>query len=377
MREADVQASLTHHIELIREHPLLSAVLSAVPSLVMIANARREIVYVNPAMLAFLGETADDVVGKTPGDVLGCLHATEDMGGCGLTPFCDYCGANQALQDSWEGTPAVQECHLTRSTETDPPALDLRVWTTPLIVGEEPFVFIAASDVSDERRRQSLERIFFHDILNTATIIDGSVKLWLSMDPEEDTTHVKSLLNQVTERLLDEIITQRNYVELENQQLTPKANHIEAREFLQGLVDSYLDHAATKGRDIRLEDGVPPQPLIIDKALLGRVLGNLLKNAVEATDDGQTIRLGYHPDGEDTVEFWVRNPTVMPEDVRLQVFKRGFSTKGNGRGLGTYSARILTERYLEGEISFTSEPGTGTVFRVRYPLRPSYATDED
>ena len=35
--------------------------------------------------------------------------------------------------------------------------------------------------------------------------------------------------------------------------------------------------------------------------------------------------------------------------------------------------KILTERYLEGEITFISEPRTGTIFRVRYPIRPEYA----
>jgi signal transduction histidine kinase len=57
----------------------------------------------------------------------------------------------------------------------------------------------------------------------------------------------------------------------------------------------------------------------------------------------------------------------MPESVRLQVFKRSFSTKGSDRGLGTYSIKLLTENYLGGEVGFASEEGNGTTFWVKLP----------
>jgi len=111
---------------------------------------------------------------------------------------------------------------------------------------------------------------------------------------------------------------------------------------------------------------------VVDKALLGRVLGNLLKNAIEASEPGETISVGCSRLETDRIEFWVHNAAVMPEHVRMQVFQRSFSTKGRGRGIGTYSVKLLTERYLEGTVSFTSRPGNGTIFRVRYPLTPTY-----
>ncbi len=63
--------------------------------------------------------------------------------------------------------------------------------------------------------------------------------------------------------------------------------------------------------------------------------------------------------------FLVHNPAVMPEAVRAQVFQRSFSTTGDrNRGLGTYSVKLLVERYLGGRVSFRSEEGHGTTFRV-------------
>jgi signal transduction histidine kinase len=57
----------------------------------------------------------------------------------------------------------------------------------------------------------------------------------------------------------------------------------------------------------------------------------------------------------------------MPKEVRLQVFQRSFSTKGADRGLGTYSVKLLTEKYLKGKVSFSSQQGEGTTFFVLLP----------
>jgi sensor histidine kinase regulating citrate/malate metabolism len=59
---------------------------------------------------------------------------------------------------------------------------------------------------------------------------------------------------------------------------------------------------------------------------------------------------------------------VIPRDVQLQLFKRSFSTKGEGRGLGTYSMKLLTERYLNGRVGFRTSESAGTTFTASYPL---------
>ncbi len=61
----------------------------------------------------------------------------------------------------------------------------------------------------------------------------------------------------------------------------------------------------------------------------------------------------------------------MPEAVQLQLFQRSFTTKGLGRGIGTYSIRLLTERYLGGKVSFTSTPAAGTRFELSFPKGPT------
>ncbi len=92
----------------------------------------------------------------------------------------------------------------------------------------------------------------------------------------------------------------------------------------------------------------------------------MLKNALEASPSGSTVCLGF--DGEpEACTFWCRNEGVIPREVALQIFQRSFSTKGHGRGIGTYSIKLLGERYLGGVVSFTTSPGEGTRFQLRLP----------
>lgn len=80
------------------------------------------------------------------------------------------------------------------------------------------------------------------------------------------------------------------------------------------------------------------------------------------------------PDGEQ-VTFTVQNPTYMPRNVQLQIFNRSFSTKGKGRGLETYSIKLLSERYLGGRVWFESTPEAGTTFYAAYPITWSGKTE--
>ena len=51
------------------------------------------------------------------------------------------------------------------------------------------------------------------------------------------------------------------------------------------------------------------------------------------------------------------------EDIKDKIFEQGFSTKGNGRGIGLYHTQQLIQS-MGGQISFETEAGRGTCFMV-------------
>ena len=101
--------------------------------------------------------------------------------------------------------------------------------------------------------------------------------------------------------------------------------------------------------------------------ILGRILDNLVKNALEATVAGGTVTVDATCAG-DEVQITVHNPGQIPSEVRPHLFERAFSTRGKGRGLGAYGVKLLTETYLRGRVAFRSDAAHGTTFTVSLPV---------
>ena len=360
--EREPLQGVLRQFEALSRSPLLIDTLQAMPTPCMILNKERQIVFANSAFLRVSG--ADDLSaahGLRLGEALDCLHASERHEGCGTTEFCRACGAVCSILTSQQGTKDVQECRIIRRGNAD--ALDLRVWATPITVDSEMYTMFMATDISDEKRRASLERIFLHDIVNTASAIAGFSEL-LEDGVAEDTGQVVKKIKVLSRRLIEEVDAQRQLVAAERGALSVTRSPIETLELLDEIIAQQSSTA--RGRRIKISPASRSVRFTSDRVLVRRVIGNLLKNALEASAEEETVTMGSGQTS-DGVEFWVHNPGTMARDVQLQIFQRSFSTKGAGRGLGTYSVRLLTQRYLKGSVSFSSSREEGTTFRVAYP----------
>jgi signal transduction histidine kinase len=308
------------------------------------------------------------VVGLRPGEAFRCIHSSETPGGCGTTLFCRYCGAVGAILQSGQGRFAVEECRLTVERGGVEEALDLRVWASPMSVEGEAFTFFVMGDIADEKRRNVLERIFLHDLTNTASALNGFLELLdlPALDAAMREEYSRRVLS-LSSRILDEIDAHRQLLAAEHNELSTDPRPLKSRTFLKELLGTYDRPDMLDGRILKTAADSSTVTFESDPALLGRVVGNMVKNAIEASAPGETVTMGCRAE-KGSVSFWVRNRTYMPENIRAQVFGRSFSTKGAGRGLGTYSMKYLTEKYLGGHIAFTSSEAEGTTFTVTFPL---------
>jgi signal transduction histidine kinase len=364
--ERAVEAELRRQVAYFSAETLTRHLLDAVPGILAVLNAHRQIVYANQALQSLLdGDGRGPLSGLRPGEALACIHACRADGGCGVTENCSTCGAVLSILSGLAGKKDVRECRITRRVQGRMEAMDLEVQSVPLEYRGEKFTVVAVSDISHEKRRVVLENIFFHDILNVAGSIKGFAELLRDYDPvdkEEIFTHIHA----AAERVVDEIQAQRTVAAAESKELRVHPETIRSREFLRQLVEIYRRHEAAENRQLVLDPAVAAIILVSDRTLLGRVLGNMIRNALEASQTRETVTVGCRQ-VESRVEFSVHNPAVIPRQAQLQIFQRSFSTKGGGRGLGTYSMRLLSG-YLQGEVSFTSGEGEGTTFRASYPL---------
>lgn len=363
--ERSPQEIISNQAEIFRRNVLLADFLNAIPEFVVVLNQHRQIVFSNISLLDFLGCNDFQIIaGRRPGEVLDCIHSYEMEAGCGTSEACFFCGAVNAILTAQKGTPTTEECRITQRTTGE--ALDLRISTTPIIVDKEEFTIFSAIDIRDEKRRRALERIFFHDILNTAGGLQGIVEILSSSSGDEE-VELKLMLTKIVDELIDEIRAQKILSAAETKELVPQFNPLLPAVLLMELQALYKNHLVAQKKKIVLSEMDASVKIVSDKALLKRVVGNMIKNALESTVEACDVTVGFNVKGEQ-IEFWVHNPTVMPREVQLQIFQRSFSTKGLGRGLGTYSMRLLSERYLHGKVSFTSEKGKGTTFVVAFPL---------
>jgi signal transduction histidine kinase len=163
-----------------------------------------------------------------------------------------------------------------------------------------------------------------------------------------------------------------------------------------GFIDAEKGRGAAESRNVPLADAfdtaertiapdVERKHLVLQRELvrpdlavradpksLQQILGSLLSNASKYTDDGGTITLGAHEDG-DKVRIWVRDTGIGIREEQIErVFEpffqadSGTTRQYSGVGLGLTIARTFARR-MSGEVTLASEVGKGTTATVVLP----------
>jgi signal transduction histidine kinase len=362
------EQALLHEKNIVARSEMITTLLNAMPDFLLVLNEKRQIVAVNQRLLTAFGvENPDVMLGLRPGEAVGCIHSKDGADGCGTAKNCSVCGAVIAILSSQDtGLPQQRECQLMLGDNCH--ALDLDVLATPVTLEEESFTVLALRDISSEKRRYVMERVFFHDILNSAGGIRGLASLLNDGASPETESEYKAWMVNLADNLIEEINHQRRLLLAERGDYKPVLEPVDLSELLHDVKRLYENHDRTPGRKIEIE-GMPPCILVTDRSLLRRIIGNMVLNGLEASKPGDTVSIWIHCQAN-RVRISVTNPGEMSLEVQLHLFKRSFSTKEkDGRGLGTYSMKLFGEGYLGGVVDFRSNNGMTTFF-IELQLEP-------
>jgi hypothetical protein len=344
---------------------LFAKILNSSPTCLVVLNKYRQIVYMNKAVKDLLkDENIESAYGKRPGELLNCQCSVITPNGCGTSDFCKTCGALKAIISSLNGKNDVQECRIIQKETNE--ALDLRVWAEQIIIEEQVFSIFSFIDISNEKRRMALERIFFHDVLNSAQTLISCTSL-LKYSGKEEMEEVLPLVTDAAFQIIDEIKAQRDLTLAECSELSVSCRYCNSLDILNKIDKFYHQRFTQEEKKIEIDPDCESIDFTSDGLLISRVLGNMLKNALESTRKGNTTRIRSKLVNNKVV-FSVNNPGFIPLPIQYQIFQRSFTTKGLGRGLGTYSMKLLSERYLKGKVSFTTSETEGTTFFAEYPV---------
>jgi nitrogen-specific signal transduction histidine kinase len=333
--------------------------------IVAILDNNRQIVYANSEFVDMLGiPSLEDILGKRPGEAVSCIHQSDNINGCGTSEACSVCGAvNSIVKSQLSGQKTTIETRITSLNGGKLKSWDLKVTTTPVKINEHQFYAFALQDISNEKRRQNLERIFFHDILNSAGGINGLLKLLKDGAAPEKVKEIIDLSEEASRDLIEEILIHRQLRAAENGDLIVNFQQVNSGDVLRSAIRNIAGHEVAREKSIVIDSKSSNDDLKTDRILLQRILINMLRNALEASPKGGIVQAGINSFGNN-ITFFVKNDSFMTEEVQLQVFQRSFSTKGTGRGIGTYSIKLLAENYLNGRVGFTSSKSEGTVFFI-------------
>jgi putative PEP-CTERM system histidine kinase len=114
-------------------------------------------------------------------------------------------------------------------------------------------------------------------------------------------------------------------------------------------------------------DLAPGMLAVADPARVETIIGHLVQNAIEATPDGQPVKITCRPQGSDIAIYITDNGIGMAEAfMSNQLFKPFESTKEGGFGIGAYEARALATS-MGGQLRVDSRQGKGTTFTLLLP----------
>jgi len=370
--ERATPGDLQNDVSVLRESPFVDGLMQAAGGFLAVLNEQRQILAINDSFLRRLGiEDVKAVFGLRLGEALECVHAHEEPGGCGTGAFCATCGAVIAMMAALSSnTPQQRECMAT--VRKDGKDLDFYfvIHCRPIQLAKSRYLLLFLQDVTVSQNRATLENMFFHDVENMIGALTLNTRLLSARPDEQDRQASQQRIAQIATTLAKEVEMQRVLVRDEAQAYCMDFTKVTIAEVIEDVREMATHHPSASGKQLDLQNPLGPTRVDTDINLLRRVLNNMLINAFEATRPGHKVRLTV-TDLTASVGFEVWNEIPIPESIALRVFQRNFSTKeGSGRGLGTYTMKLFGETYLGGQVTFTTSPTAGTVFRFTLPKEP-------
>jgi hypothetical protein len=362
------KAEIEEEIRIVTAHPVVTGILETTSVLLAVLNQRRQILAVNNAFLAALQvRDPGEVLGLRPGEAIKCIHSQDMPGGCGTGALCSTCGAAIAVVACLTGSPPVEKkCVLTVRGNGKTRDLCFGAKAHPIFIRKERFILLFLQDITEQERKAGLERAFFHDLINVIMGIQGAAQL-MALEKGRWTREWSERIGRMAARLQAEVAIQHALSQTAPGKYIPHIEEMSVAGLVEELREIVSHHPVARNKGFAVRTRLPRRRLKTDVSLLLRVLGNMLTNAFEATEEGGQVRF-WAEAGRKAVRFCVWNRATIGPEVSPRVFQRYFSTKpGNGRGIGSFTMKLLGEEYLGGAVDFTSSAARGTVFRITLP----------
>jgi len=230
-----------------------------------------------------------------------------------------------------------------------------------------------------EQAKSEFLSIAVHELRAPLTVTGGYLSMALEgafgelPKPLRDVLETAQRKTEEAKTLANELLT---VARLEGKVLTPRADRVLVSDAVTQALARARPRAELVRATFQVDDG-KDLAILADEALVGKILDNLLNNALTYADHPPTIRVAARQEGQQvSLTLADDGIGISPQDqARLfQRFARGTDrmvTETAGTGLGLYLSRGLAEQ-MGGALQLqSSRSGKGSTFVLRLPAAGS------
>ncbi|MFD1954185.1 ATP-binding protein [Paenibacillus thailandensis] len=229
-----------------------------------------------------------------------------------------------------------------------------------------------------EQWRKELFMNISHDLKTPITLIQGYIEaIHEGVIPEEQTGFYLRRIRDGIAAITHFVRSLNELSLLETRQLAARMEPLDATELFRAIASKWAPYMELAGRPFRIERLSGGAPLLGDAHLLGRVLDNLIENALKYTEERLPVAFRYEL-AEGAAKFSVIDAGPgIPEDAIPYVFNSFYRVDKSrnsgipGSGLGLSIAKEIAAMH-GGELSVDvrrGEGGSGCTFALSLPLR--------
>lgn len=228
---------------------------------------------------------------------------------------------------------------------------------------------VEAAEASGETKSRFL-RAANHDLRQPLATL--RILIYNSLDEPDETArrelcHAMDISVSIMEDLLSALL---QIGQLDAGKIVARVTTFQLSQIFDRLSLQFGHLAAEKGLGLRIL--APRAAVMTDKALLERILSNLLANAIRFTDVGRVL-VGCRYRGDHVrIEVWDTGKGIAAEDQQ-HIFEEFYQAQSSrrakkpGLGLGLNIVQRLSE-LLGHRVEVNSQQGRGSVFSITVPL---------
>ncbi len=246
--------------------------------------------------------------------------------------------------------------------------------------GEEPRFVAIVRDISERKKIDKMKNEFIsnvsHELRTPLTSISGSLGLINSGNLGELPKKIQSLAT-IAHRNANRLITLINDI-LDMDKITSGEVQLHPEKLslptlIKQSIENNTSFADQYSVSIRTKEPIAEVIIDVDPNRFAQIMSNLISNAAKfsAPNDYIEISSSLH-DTKVKISVLDSGPGI-PEDFQPVIFNKftqadsSNSKKKGGTGLGLSITKALLTK-MHGEISFTSEPGKGSIFSFTLPI---------